>query len=270
MQTIEWPPDYVPCGSCKGCRRERARQWTIRLVHESTLHERLSEVTLTYDDESIPPGRSLRHRDVQLFFKRLRKAGYSFRYYMCGEYGDEKQRPHYHVLLYGVDWPDREYWMRTPSGTIQYRSDTLSSFWPHGWALTGDVTAGAARYVSGYVVKKLKDDDLPVSTETGQLLEPYQRMSRRPAIAKRWIEKHWRETYATDTVLVEGREMRPPAFYDRWLKDNEPSLWRDIREKRHNEFQRRPIESAKRLRQRCEAINLRHAPNEARPGEVTA
>lgn len=270
MQKLEWPPEAVPCGKCAGCLRERARQWTIRLVHETQLHARLSEVTLTYNDDSLPEGRSLRPKDVQLFFKRLRKAGYSFRYYMCGEYGDEKLRPHYHVLLFGIDWPDREYWLRTERGIIQYRSDELQSFWPHGWALTGDLTPGASAYVAGYVTKKLDDHEVPVSTVTGELLHPYQRMSRRPAIAKRWIERYWRETYATDTVVVDGRAMRPPAFYDRWLKDNEPDLWSEVRYKRFQERQKRPIESAKRLRQRCEAINLKHAPFEARPGEVTA
>lgn len=267
MDTVEWPPDAVPCGKCSGCRRERARQWTIRLVHESQLHERVSEVTLTYSDDHLPPGRSLNPKHPTLFFKSLRNAGHVFRYFMCGEYGDEKGRPHYHVLLYGLDWPDRTYWMRSPGGTIQYRSDQLQSHWEHGFALTGDLTPGASRYVAGYVTKKLNDSESPVSVETGELLQPYQRMSRRPAIAKRWIERYWRETYATDTVLVEGREMRPPAFYDRWLKDNEPVHWRSVREARYHQAQSRPKESAKRLRQRCEAIDLKQAPFENRPGE---
>lgn len=267
MDTVEWPPEAVPCGKCQGCRRERARQWTIRLVHESQLHERLSEVTLTYNDDHLPPGRSLRPKDVTLFFKSLRNAGHQFRYFMCGEYGDATLRPHYHVLLYGIDWPDRTYWMRSASGTIQYRSDELQSHWPHGFALTGDLTPGASRYVAGYVTKKLNDNEVPVNQDSGELLHPYQRMSRRPAIAKRWIEQHWRETYNTDSVLVEGREMRPPAFYDRWLKDNQSEFWREIRKARHTQLLSRPKESAKRYRQRCEAINLKQAPYEKRPGE---
>lgn len=58
----------------------------------------------------------LNRRDLQLFFKRLRKAhdpvqkvyghplfGYPIKYFAVGEYGDRYQRPHYHVILYNSD-----------------------------------------------------------------------------------------------------------------------------------------------------------------------
>ena len=38
----------VPCGQCIGCRLERSRQWAIRCVHEASLHEANSFITLTY------------------------------------------------------------------------------------------------------------------------------------------------------------------------------------------------------------------------------
>jgi len=264
MDQVEWPPEAVPCGKCAGCRRDRARQWSIRMIHEAQLHERLSAVTLTYNDEHLPPGGGLRHRDFVNFLKRLRKAGYRFRYYMCGEYGDENLRPHYHAILYGLDFPDRTLWVHTGKSK-QFRSETLSHYWPHGWSLLGEVNPAAIRYVAGYLNKKLGDTDSPVSQATGELLQPYQHMSRRPAIAKRWIERHHEEVYATDTVVIDGREMRPPAYYDRWLKDNQPERWREIREKRYHEFAAKPKPSAKRYRQMCEAIQLLQAPFENRP-----
>ena len=63
----------LPCRQCIGCRLERSRQWAMRCLHEASLHDANSFITLTYDDEHVPPGGSLRYRDFQLFMKRLRK-----------------------------------------------------------------------------------------------------------------------------------------------------------------------------------------------------
>lgn len=78
----------LPCGQCWGCRLERSRQWAVRCMHEAKMHEHNCFLTLTYDDERLP-GRywtglyrqdgtkayagTLHYRDVQLFFKRLRR-----------------------------------------------------------------------------------------------------------------------------------------------------------------------------------------------------
>ena len=80
----------VPCGRCIGCRLERARQWSIRCIHEASLYEANCFVTLTYDDDNLPLDGSLRPRDMVLFLKRLRKRfGPGIRFFQCGEYGDK-------------------------------------------------------------------------------------------------------------------------------------------------------------------------------------
>ena len=81
-----------PCGQCIGCRLERSRQWAIRCVHESQLHENSVFVTLTYSDEFCPI--SLEYAHFQNFMKRLRKKFGPTRMYMCGEYGERTFRPH--------------------------------------------------------------------------------------------------------------------------------------------------------------------------------
>lgn len=65
----------LPCSKCFGCKKERARQWSLRCVHEASDHEESSFVTLTFSDESFDRrgSRSVEKRDVQLFMKRLRK-----------------------------------------------------------------------------------------------------------------------------------------------------------------------------------------------------
>lgn len=105
----------VPCGRCPKCKARRVSEWSFRLQQ----HERKSIsahfITLTYNDENLPITRngyrSLRKKDLQLFFKRLRKRhGASasdpeapIRYFAVGEYGGKIGRPHYHVILFNAD-----------------------------------------------------------------------------------------------------------------------------------------------------------------------
>ena len=91
-------PVTVSCGQCIGCRLERSRQWAVRCMHEASLHTDNCFVTLTYDDDGLShlprcvdpetgeigagPFHSLNKRDIQLFFKRLRKrTGVKIRYF---------------------------------------------------------------------------------------------------------------------------------------------------------------------------------------------
>ena len=64
---------FLPCGRCVGCRLERSRQWAVRMMHEASLYDMSSFVTLTYDDLNIDDKRSLVYSDFQKFMKRLRK-----------------------------------------------------------------------------------------------------------------------------------------------------------------------------------------------------
>lgn len=102
-----------PCGKCPKCLARRVSSWSFRLMQEYNRPETVSAhfITLTYDTPNIrltPNGfPTLRKSDLQLFFKRLRKAQYgssagNIKYYACGEYGGKTKRPHYHVILYNA------------------------------------------------------------------------------------------------------------------------------------------------------------------------
>ena len=43
----------LPCGRCIGCRLERARQWAVRIMHESKMHDTNCFLTLTYSRQSF-------------------------------------------------------------------------------------------------------------------------------------------------------------------------------------------------------------------------
>lgn len=217
---------YLPCGQCVGCRLERSRQWAVRCMHERSMHERACFVTLTYDDEHLPPGKSLNYPDVQKFLRRLRKrVGVPIRFYLCGEYGDDTDRPHYHICLFGFDFPDKAYYRRTKSGERIYVSMLLEQLWPFGMSSIGDVTWQSAAYVARYCMSKVTGDlaesHYEVITEDGEIIRrvpEFNQMSRKPGIGATWLEKYRKDVFPRDYVVVNGVKCRPPRFYDKLNK----------------------------------------------------
>lgn len=102
----------VPCGRCPQCLARRISGWSFRLQHASKQCTSAYFITLTYAPPHCPVTpkgfMSLSKRDVQLFFKRLRKAHpkqSNIRYFACGEYGGNGERPHYHLILFNAERP---------------------------------------------------------------------------------------------------------------------------------------------------------------------
>lgn len=219
----------LPCGRCVGCRLERSRQWAVRCMHEASCHSHNCFLTLTYDDENLPDDMGLHYRHFQLFMKRLRKAKGKVRFYMCGEYGDLNLRPHFHACVFGC-WFDDAVLFKGSGDSCLYTSETLSKLWPYGFATIGDVTFESAAYVARYVMKKVTGDQAldhyrRVSPITGEVfnVEPeFSRMSLKPGIGALWFQKYHRDVYPHDYVVVNGREAKPPRYYDKQLAKLDP------------------------------------------------
>lgn len=233
----------VACGRCIGCRIDRARDWQVRLLHETQFHTSSLFVTLTYDSEHLPESGSLEPRDVQLFIKRLRKArtGERIRYFVCGEYGDELSRPHYHLIIYGVSFPDKRK-HTVKDDQILYASDELERLWGKGFASFGNASADSCRYVADYLFKKVlgdraKDHYTRVNPVTGELVElcpEFARMSRRPGIGSDFYERFRSDLFPSDTVIVKGQERPVPRAYTAKLKKDDEQLHDEIKAKRVN------------------------------------
>ena len=100
------------------------------MTHEASTHDHNCFLTLTYDEANLPRHGQLLKRDLQLFFKRLRKLMGPFRYVACGEYGDLRRRPHFHVALFGVDFcADRIPWGAGIRGDSMFVSPTVGLVW---------------------------------------------------------------------------------------------------------------------------------------------
>lgn len=213
----------VPCGRCIGCRLDRAQSWAVRCMHEAHVHGWCNSfVTLTYKPEECPS--SLRYEDFRGFMKRLRKVKGPTRFFMCGEYGEQLSRPHYHALLFGCWFHDRYPWKEN-----LYRSGELEALWPLGFSSVGDVTFDSAGYVARYVTEKVVGDGAEahyrrVDPATGECvdLEPeFCRMSLKPGIGAPWLARYHRDVFGgdTDSVVVGGRHISTPRYYLKKLRE---------------------------------------------------
>lgn len=202
----------VRCGQCVGCRIQRATDWAIRCTHEAQMHSENCFVTLTYGRDKLPAGGSLEHSDFQRFMKRLRKRTPSgVRFYMCGEYGEENERPHYHACLFGVDFRDRKPEGRSGSGELFYSDAALAALWPHGFATVQDFTGQSAGYCTRYIMQKVSGRD--AEEVYGSRKAPYNAMSLKPGIGAAWFNKFGGDVFPHDYVVHNGVKRRAPAYY---------------------------------------------------------
>jgi len=229
----------LPCGACVGCRIARARSWSLRCVHEASLHKLNCFVTLTYSPSNLPSGGSLRYRDFQLFMKRLRKqTKIPIRYFVCGEYGEALSRPHYHACLFGVDFPDK-----VPTTLLGrsggYRSAFLDRVWGLGHCHVGDLNVRSAGYAARYVLKKITgqmaDRHYQRADRDGVLhrvAPEFARMSLRPGVGAGWLGKFRGDVFNRDFVVHEGSQYPVPKYYDRLLDRVDPDQLAALKEGR--------------------------------------
>jgi len=186
------------------------------------MHDDNSFVTLTYNDENLPYGETLHRSDFQKFIKRLRKnTGRKIRLFYCGEYGDDTLRPHYHACLFGYRPSDPELFSTTGDYKL-YTSKFLSKTWGLGHASFGELTFETAAYTARYCVKKItgkhaKAHYETLDPDTGEIIEKvpeFSGSSRRPGIGATWLKKYGADTYEKNEVILRGKAMKPPRFYD--------------------------------------------------------
>ncbi len=202
----------IPCGTCLGCRKSQALSWSLRCYLELDQHNRACFTTLTYSDAYVPLTLDKTH--LSKFLRRLRKAlapKRTVRFFACGEYGEQTNRPHYHAVLYGVDERD---------------ADLLHSTWRSGLTKVGTATARSIAYTAGYTAKKVGhklDRQERINYETGEVYTwqpPFLHMSRRPGIggyARQWAHS-WR-----DHAIYQGSPVPVPRFlHQAWKAQASP------------------------------------------------
>lgn len=166
-------------------------------------------------------------------------APYQQKFYMCGEYGDKTARPHYHAIIFGVEFEDKKLY-KIENGQRLYNSETLSRLWPDGFAVIGNVTFESAAYVARYIMKKqtgkaAEDYYTCMHPETGEILKKqpeYNRMSNRNAIGRDWYDSFKGDLYPKDYVTFQGKKFKVPKYYDKLYEKENPFEYDEIKQNR--------------------------------------
>lgn len=209
----------VPCGTCLGCRKNKAAAWAFRCHLELTQHRAAAFTTLTYGDKHVPPTLSREH--LSLYLKRLRRSltDRTVRFFASGEYGEANSRPHYHIIFFGLsDADDRE---------IARHWSHPSTHEPYGFTQTYKASPATIAYVAGYAAKKLNAplelrvrNDIRVSPD-GELYKhqpPFLQMSRggRHNLGIGGYAKQWPESWRLYAIKDGHKHAVPRYLHEVW------------------------------------------------------
>jgi hypothetical protein len=182
----------------------RAREWALRCELESKSHSQTCWATLTYDDAHLPP--TLRKDHLSGFVKRLRSRiePHKVRFFGSGEYGETFGRPHYHIILFGLQ-----------------DSPHIQGAWPFGFSRVDPLTSAAIAYVAGYCSKKIGfklQREERVDPATGEIYTwtpPFVLMSRNPGIGADYgvYRNSWRKS-----AVYNGSEIGVPRYLHNFWK----------------------------------------------------
>lgn len=254
----------VPCGKCPLCVARRTSQWSFRILQEEKISQSAYFLTLTYDTKHVPLTRSgymtIKKRDVQLFFKRLRKAhgeyyrefnpktfryvkkwrssGPAIKYYTVGEYGSKYNRPHYHAIVFNA------------------QVEKIQPAWELGHVYYGTVTGGSVGYCLKYMCKKGK---IPMHAKDDRIKE-FGLMSK--GLGKNYITEAMRKWHLSDMDnrmycnLTDGKKISMPRYY----KDK---IYTEEQRKRIAFFQKLRYENEQREAEKSGGENYWHFRAEA-------
>lgn len=129
-------------------------EWIFRLIQEDRRHLVADFLTLTYNTDHVPITKNnfmtLLPRHFTLFMKKLRKntGQKRIKYFMCGEYGTKKGRPHYHAIIWSNYFGEESY--RNAWTTDRRTGQAKVSL---GDIHVGSVTPGSIAYTAKYMDK---------------------------------------------------------------------------------------------------------------------
>lgn len=289
LNKYENVPKYIdmrlPCGKCIGCHADRQRNYATRAIHEyfSNRDQRSSFITLTFNEDmlrkrDVSNYKSVYRSELSGFIKRLRervkdKYDLTFRVFGTGEYGELKSRPHYHLILYGFDFPDKyEYSFRyhNKERISYFRSPFLEDIWKpaydnpgFGFSIIGQVTQSSCQYVSGYMSDKLDEFGRRDYEQLG-IERPFFYTPSKVGLGHDYFLKYYKDIYNTGYCHWHNGVKAPiPGYYHSLLKKYDDDMFYNYKLDRlkkmiDNLFIENLELSEQRLQVRKEALKMKY------------
>jgi hypothetical protein len=206
----KWEQTPVPCKLCWRCKQNRINDFIGRSLAEAAVSAHSCAITLTYAPRDDLADKVVTPKHFQLFMKLMRRAGHKIRYLVAGEYGELKDRAHFHAILFFTHIepsgrPAPSYMgdlIRFPENFQPFSRDIPSMHmvhikeWPHGHVkVDWSVDDRSIRYVCEYVLTDKK---------TGWLS-----MSKKPPLGAEWFARKAQRALEFE-VMPSGFEYLPP------------------------------------------------------------
>lgn len=275
---ILWRYQLIPCRHCFACSLNYSAEWGTRIMCECKQYEHNYFVTLTYSEKYLPIEEKLSLGEwefendgtwtgtlvpdhVQDFIKRLRrylqynKNHTDMKYYLCGEYGEENGRPHYHLILINCPLDTKQFYKFKVDENYKphWRSKELERLWSvrkDGKRITrntkpeeieqigivdvAEVEWNSAAYVARYCAKKWNKQADPLEYISMGKRPEFVRMSDN--IGLDYYNEHKHEIYKTDAMITKTMKgvatVKPPKAWDKRLEKELPELFDKIKEHR--------------------------------------
>lgn len=196
----------VPCQKCSECSYKATLEWAHRIIDETKYHGATCVISLTYADNPV----TLVKKDYQDFLKRLRYYldklyDVKIRYFLSGEYGGKRRRPHYHVIIFGWKPNDLKFHHFNENGKPVYISQFVEFVWGKGFCSVEDLYFETAFYCAKYLQKQLAHE-----VKDKNLLPPFVAMSLKPGIGLRYVD---RKKLLDDKIYHNGKSISLPRYY---------------------------------------------------------
>lgn len=139
----------IGCNNCIECRKQKARDWQVRLQEEIKTNKGGKFITLTFNTKSLNDigkninltgynkDNAIATRAVRLFLERWRKEHkISLRHWLITELGHQNTE---HVHLHGIIW------FKHPQDILK-----LETIWKYGWVWRGQPIITNKNEIIGY------------------------------------------------------------------------------------------------------------------------
>ncbi|AXH73229.1 MAG: replication initiator protein [Microviridae sp.] len=228
----------IGCGNCLECRKQKAREWQIRLLEDIKTNKNGKFITLTYTNKSIKElinqkptknwpsmqglegydlDNEIATRSVRLFLERWRKKyKKSLRHWLVTEIGHNGTE---NIHLHGIIWTNEN-------------SKTISEIWQYGYVWAGKEHLGniinyvnekTINYITKYINKideKHKHYKSKILTSPG-IGNNYTKTTN--SKSNKYNHKKTNETYRTNT----GHKISLPIYWRNkiYTEQEREQLW---------------------------------------------